>query len=279
MPSRTASSLFRSSAGRVAPIVAGFLIATGFLLGPVSATVILDGCGDAASDFGTSCSLAELDPLGPVTGGTITINDKIFENWTATRTTSTFGNNDFFRAGIRVDPIDDPLNPGVKFVDTNGAWNHDVEFSFDDITFDVRVLSGQALIKDVELITEVGRIAAGTPPNGIDGFVNVDYLVTNGVVESVETTCGLVSCANTTITDSVTFAPHSAIHLSGSVNVIAAQAPGAGAGAQVISHTVLISQVSVPQPSALALLSLGMLWAVASRIRGRCAGRTGARRR
>jgi len=52
-----------------------------------------------------------------------------------------------------------------------------------------------------------------------------------------------------------------------------------GALVNFISHTVLISQVSVPQPSALALLSLGMLWAVASRIRGRCAGRTGARRR
>lgn len=278
MPSLTTTSLFRSRAGRVAPIAVGLLIATGFLPGAVSATVILDGCGDASSDFGTSCSLAELDPLGPVTGGTITINDKIFENWTANRTSSTFGNNDFFRASIRVDPIDDPLNPGLTFVDTTDAWNHDVEFSLDDITFDVRVLSGQALIKDVELITEVGRIASGTPPDGIDGFVGVDYLVTNGIVDSVETTCGLVSCANTTISDSVTFAPHSAIHLSGSVNVISGQAPGAGAGAQVISHTVLISQVSVPQPSALLLLGLGMLATLAARIRVGHAGRPAARR-
>ena len=267
MGSLIPSSLFRLAGRRAAGLLAlGFLTATLFFPGNVNAVIILSGCGDAGSDFGTNCSLAELDPLGPGAGGTITINDKIFENWTANRTSSTFGNNDFFRTGIRVDPIDDPLKPGLKFVDTNGAWNHDVEFSIDDITFDVRVLSGAALIEDVELITEVGRIASGTPPDGIDGFVTVNYLVTDGIVDSVETTCEFVSCANTTISDAISFIPHSLIELSGSVNIIAGQAPGAGEGAQLISHTVLISQISVPEPSTLALLAVSVLGAFASRI-------------
>jgi hypothetical protein len=237
----------------------------------LQATVVTSGCGGAASDFGLGCSLAELDPAsGP--SGSITINDKIFENWFADRTSSTFGDSDFFRSAIRVDPIDDLVNPGLRLVDTSVAWNNVNEFSSDSVQFDVRVLSGEALIKDVALISEIGRIGAATPPSTVDGFVSLDYLVFDGlsVLGQVETICDSTSCEHTTLSSSIDFTPREAIRLSGSMAVIGGQAPGAGENAQLIAHTVLISQVApVTEPGTIALLACGLLGWGSMRAAGR----------
>lgn len=210
---------------------------------PVSASVILNGCGDDQSSFGLACGLDEL--FG---GGTITIGDKIFENW---KILNVFDGDP---ADIRVDSIDDKHNPGITFIGTQGVF----QFAFAGVTgfrsfefgFDVEVLEGPLRIKDNELIVEFGPV---THNGGAQVFEGV--LDANGdlLVEKIVDCLGETACANRTFSTTRNFSPQALIHVE---KTILLQAPDGGSGVQILSITQRFSQT--PEPASLLIVGAGL---------------------
>lgn len=123
----------------------------------LNAAVITDGC----AQVGQSCTLEEL-----VTGGSITIDDKLFDEWFVLD----FSTLPIDISGIDVSPLDDdPLNPGVQF-NGNGQFST-VGFDLVDVLlgFTVSTLDGVARIKDNSL--EINDYSFGV--GNVGAFINI----------------------------------------------------------------------------------------------------------
>ncbi|HKA40397.1 MAG TPA: PEP-CTERM sorting domain-containing protein [Burkholderiales bacterium] len=234
----------KTSAARKLVGKAALLFTLGFAYQQSDATVILTGCGGA--DFGAACSLAEL-----TAGGTININGTVFSNFQL----STFAGRAINQSVIRIDPIDQLLNPGVTLVDTANtllATNGDATQS--DFGFKV---TGGLPIKDNSLAVAIGGVA------GAGSFINVFEFVFDSSVStllsSTDVICDTPACANTTGTDAATFAPTVpgvVIPFPGAMGIDVISA--AGGTAEINSISLQFSQVQVPEPATLTLLGLGL---------------------
>jgi hypothetical protein len=121
-----------------------------------NATVITSGCLSSVS-----CSLQEL-----VDGGTITVNDKLFDNWFALD----FSTQPVDLDGVSVTGLDDqPLNPGLQYDGGGQLVANDFDLIDLNIKFSVATLDGVARIKDVSL--EIDVFEFGTTNFG--GFIDI----------------------------------------------------------------------------------------------------------
>jgi hypothetical protein len=107
----------------------------------------LAGCAGALV-LAFATATAQAIPLGDlVAGGTITVGDKLFDNW------EVFGNNtgaapiNLFDIEVTGDP-GDPLNPGLIFTANNGALAVSLDFLTLNFGFQVTVLDPDKRIKD-----------------------------------------------------------------------------------------------------------------------------------
>lgn len=263
-------------------IWAGALIVAGVILGtatparaniilPPTDLVILD-CGDGTSDFGTGCSMQEL-----FDGGTIQINDKMFDQWMLFGESSNPATLDPDQSLIQVLPLNDQVdNPGVRF-EGNGEWT--VASQLDNtgggiiqnqILYRVSTIDGVARIKDNSLLLADFVLDAGTGPNG---FAEVDILETacsgpSFFCSGIPGTSGSLASkrvgfnfqVNTTF-DSADFDPVAQVLVW---NIFSASALFGGTSG-INAFEQRFSQIpgdggipGVPEPASLALLAMGL---------------------
>jgi hypothetical protein len=236
--------------------MAVLLSALGLASAPAGASVISTGC-DTIGDtrFGTACSLAEL-----VAGGTITINDKLFANFTLAPLGGSPRPID--AAVIRVDPIDVLTNPGLTLIDTDGtlrAENGDT--TQNDFGFDVNIVAGNLRMFGFSAAMAVGEVS------GDDSFTSIfETVLSQDFVDVYGNTllvCDTLApgCANSTLSDSGSFDPVTALSVIGGIDLFTS----AGGVAQIESITVRFAQV--PIPGSLALLGLGLCTLAYTRVR------------
>ncbi len=136
------------------------------LVSTTYANVITNGCADTNA----SCTLDEL-----ASGGSIVIDDKLFDGWVI----NDFSTTPVVASGIQVLALDDQLlNPGLQF-NANGQFNVTGLDLIDlGIEFNVSTLDGSARIKDSSL--EINQFDFGV--GNIGGFIEIleDVLDTNG---------------------------------------------------------------------------------------------------
>lgn len=218
-------------------------------------------CKEAQASFTTSgcaspdqCNLQEL-----FDGGTITIEDKIFNDW------SFFGGfidklvpPDF--SLIDVIPLDDdPLNPGLKF-NANGQLSIvDEEVIEIDLGFMVTTLDGSTRIKDNSLALTDFEFGADS-----DAFINIDESVFDENFNRLGRNFVVADpfAGNFGLFDSVDFAPQSSIFVTKNIFI---QGNDSGVTGSINVFEQRFSQKTVLEPSfTLGLLALGTLGGVSA---------------
>lgn len=229
------------------------------LSGPAQAVIMTSGC----EDTDMSCNLEELTG-----GGTITVGDKLFNNWFA---------DDFSFLPIDISMIDvsgldgDPLNPGLLFTANGQLFADSSRFQdgFDatqlDFGFDVSTTDGAARIKDnsLEIIDAFGSF--NDNENELEfGLIDIieDIFDADGnLIGDKQVT--LDSDGTEVPSDSADFDPLSSISVEASILLLADNG-----GSSVDNVTVELNSFSmnfsqtpeqvVPEPASLALLGLGL---------------------
>lgn len=198
------------------------------------ATIITNGCASS----GVACTLQEL-----LSGGTITIDDKNFTNWT-------FSDSSFISveaSGINVVALDDQaLNPGLEF--QFGLSSRGSLFDF-VVGFQVATADGTARIKDNSLeLTQFTR----EEPAKLQVFETITE--PGGTEIASKFVGGEQFVGPLTLFDSATFTPQSVISVE--KRIILEGGIGGTAGLGRIEQR--FSQISIPEPTTLALMSLGL---------------------
>lgn len=236
---------------------AALLSTMGLVPAPAGATVIATGC-DSAGDglFGAACSLAEL-----VAGGSITINDKLFSNFTLSPLAGSPRGLDANL--IRIDPIDALMNPGLTLVDVDGTLRaEDGDATQNDFGFDVNIVSGPLRLFGYSAALAIGDVSGdGSYVSLFETLVSQDFIDVYGNTLLVCDTLAPASCANSGLTETGTFDSVTALSVIGGIDVFS----GAGGVAQIDSITLRFAQV--PLPGSLALLGLGLAGLACSRSR------------
>lgn len=212
-----------------------------------SAVIITNGC----ANVNLSCTLAELS-----VGGTITIDDKLFDSWVVDDASTVAV--DFSQ--VDVVPLDDQLlNPGLSYI-TNGQFSvsglDEIDIFLD---FIVSTLDGSLRIKDNSL--ELTQFTFDN--NNVGGLISIAESIfpVSGIDligDKIVTADNLFSVFN--LTDSATFSPKSEILVSTSILVT---------GDDVIDlvnldgFTQRFSQV--PEPTTLAIMGIGLFSLVLAR--------------
>ena len=166
-----------------------------------NAAVLLTGCSGGA--FGDDCSLGEL-----VSGGSITIDDKLFDGWGFMASPRTDSNDILVEA-----TGSGTLTQGLVFTPFFGAWDHsDGDTSTDRITYSVSVTGGPYEIVGAELVMTPGVIGSTSGE-----FVRISQEIDAGIA-SLMTADGF---GLTTLLDSTTLAPSAGLSVSTLIDVIA----------------------------------------------------------
>jgi len=255
----TEETTMKSSASGAMAGAAMILCTLGVSPAPANAAVLLSGC--AGGSFADACSLEEL-----VGGGSITINDKLFSNFSL----SLFGGRPLDASVIRVDTIDSMLAPGITLVDTGGTMRaEDGDATQNDFSFDVSIIAGNLRMFRNTLAVAVGPVAGSDGPD--QSYVSVFETV---LTQDLSTVLGnkrvdcdaanAASCAGQTGTDLATFGLVDALSVLGGIDVVSVT----DGIAAIDSITLRFEQV--PAPASLALLAVGALALRVSR-RTRCA--------
>ena len=131
-------------------------------LSSAQASVITNGCADASA-----CTLEEL-----FDGGSITVDDKLFDSWTFESLLASGLSPDFSQ--VLVNGLDDvPFNPGISFDGGGELAVSDTDFIDLSFSFAVSTVDGVARIKDNALI--LSGTSFGPPGSG--GLISIDELV------------------------------------------------------------------------------------------------------
>lgn len=213
----------------------------GLGIGNAQATIITSGC----ADVNASCTLDEL-----VSGGSIVINDKLFDNWFI----EDFSTLPVDIAGIDVLPLDDQaMNPGVQF-NANGRLS---TVGFDlidlDLGFSVATLDGSAGIKDNSL--EINGFTFGV--GNVGGFIDIfeDIFDPSGVLLGDKfVTADNLSPPILDLFDSAEFPAQSVVFVEKLILV-----SGDDSGDTVSLDTFSQRFSQVPEPATIALLVMGIL--------------------
>lgn len=233
---------------RFATVAIALPLAAALAIGPASATVVTSGC-----DLDDACILQEL-----FDGATITVNDKLFSNWTliAIETNSTLDEVD--TGDILVSGLDDGgLEPGPGlFFDSFAAIEavgDGQEFGFVAFAFafDVSVLDPTLNIKDNSLSLDA------TFFDGDGGFVEVFEILFdesgNFVGEKAVFEDNLFDDAE--FFDSAEFDPTS--FLTVEVDIVAFT-DNLDETAAIDAFSMRFSQTAVPGPATLGLFGVGL---------------------
>lgn len=216
------------------------LVSMGMGARTLHAMVMTTGCADTNQ----SCSLNEL-----VSGGTITIHDKLFNKWFLNDASSNPVDFDF----IRVLPLDDqPLNPGLQF-DANGEFST-VGLDLIDVLFrfTVSTLDGSTRIKDNSL--EINGFDFGAV--NMDGFINILGDVRDGnkkLIGEKFVTADNLDPPIFDLFDTAQFTPQSQIFVD---TLILLSGDDSADTVSLESFTQRFSQV--PAPSVLSLVCIGL---------------------
>lgn len=206
---------------------------------PASAVVVLTGCAGGA--FGDDCSLGEL-----ATGGSILIDDKLFDAWGFSLVTTTDADD------ILVTPTGEGTSTlGVRYTAFGTAWEASgPEIILDELFYSVSVVSGPDIIVGAE------QEMAPAFLSGIDPFVdivtNVDFLDFIFTFDSL--TFG------TDLFDDSGAPFHISLDIVTSITV-AAEIPGDIAELDFFETRFLQNRLpenQVPEPGTLALLGLAL---------------------
>ena len=133
------------------------IAAVGLGSGKAEAAVMTSGCVNAD----LSCNLQEL-----VDGGSITIGDKLFDNWFA----DDFSDLSVDFSQIEVVPLDDqPLNPGLKYNANGQLSTLGLDLIDFELGFTIATLDGSSRIVNNSL--EINQFSFGT--NNFGGFIDI----------------------------------------------------------------------------------------------------------
>ncbi len=209
--------------------------------------VVITNCGDAGSTFGTACGLNEL-----IVGGSFTINDKLFSNWTL----GLFGGQALSTELIRVDLIDNLGRPGFTLFDTGTAFRVENGVnSRNELSFEVSITGGPFSIIANELNVGFGEVSgnasASVFKDAADGGGNL--------LTSLSAVCNTPSCANSSIgIESAAFLPQTLLQVVKDID-LSSGAVGAEGVAEINTITQLFTQqANIPEPGIFALLLVGI---------------------
>jgi len=229
------------SAGLATALAAAFTLGT--VAQDAGAAVVLNGC--AGGVFDDACGLSEL-----VDGGSLIIGDKRFDNWVL----ASAGGQPLNASLIRVDTLDDFLNPGFRLVDTGPTLiARDGGSSLNDLTFDVSVLFGPLRIKDISLDVGFGDMVEPGSSTYASVTKDVYTLGFSDFLGSASAVCDTLACAGGSLSDGAVFDRVEAVSVFATIDV----ATDAGGFAQIREITMRFSQT--PEPGTLALLAMGAL--------------------
>lgn len=228
-------------------------ITFGFSIHPVQATVITNGCANS-----NSCTLVEL-----AGGGTFIVEDKLFDDWWV----DDFSSNAPLDLGsINVTALDDqPLNPGLRF-DANGEFSI-VGLDVVDITigYSVSTLDGSARIKDNSLELTGYTFSTGNVGGFIEIYEDVFDIAGNLIGEKFVTADGFnLPPVFFNLFDSATFPAKSQIVTETTIFLSGDDPQDT---VSLDSYEQRFSQVQIPEPGILLLLTLGLAGLVLTRKR------------
>jgi hypothetical protein len=187
-------------------------------------------------------------------GGTITADDKLFNNFTLVNSTPV--NGGFADpAQIDVTPlIDDLLNPGIKFTAQFGALGtpsghtgpSSIQFTF---SFDVSTTNQLPLIKDNSL-----RISDWSFDSGPTASIQVSEQVFDAANVLLGTKLASVTPQTQNLLDTLQFSPRAFVHVVKQINIVG---PGNNDMARLLMFEQRFSQV--PEPHSFALFAAASL--------------------
>ncbi len=198
-------------------------------------------------------------------GGTLTVEDKVFTNWTLITNAGVNGGNADLDSIIVSELGGDPLNPGLRYTAplSNAAgqpglgtpFGHTGPSSLNlDFSFRVSTLSGDPLIKDNSLLLTAWTIDANQGAS-----INIFETVLNLAQQQIgQKQVFVVNGGPVDVDDDANFAPVSSIDV---ITRIVIDGPGDNDGVRLMGFEQRFSQVSTgttPEPGSLALLALGL---------------------
>ena len=193
-------------------------------------------------------------------GQTLVVNDKLFDQWDVTVTTTGTGTGPLDKIEVTL-LGDDPLNPGLKFTNMKafdplglglGVFPGPGSVTM-DIHFRVSTLSGAALIKDNSLLIN-GFVFDSNPPASITIEETIQDATGNELGTKLAFANNNSTLGDASLFDEANFAPQSEIFVWKQIFI---DGLGTNDGVFLTMFEQRFSQV--PEPTSLILASLGLL--------------------